>query len=770
MRSKLGNLFNLISCLPAGFDFLFLSLLLILINLPLFPRSFWYDGDTVYVFQLFYGFYTDLFFHNELARWLPFGSFGMQSDYLQLAYISPPQYLTGLIGSLLRIRDVNFLFKFAVLLQHFTLLAGMYLFCREIFKSRTAVVFACFAAIASSLWPAQINYNFRIYYLYPLVFYLVLSFYRKQKSFYLYLAGLTLIAALIGAAPQYFALYLLVFFLFFIPLGFLYPDAFRSLFKFDRKTVCCLIALIVVGAAYLYFASHMLDNIKSVVEGRSDKSYTVSLDMFLHYGTQIGAGKFLGLFYPRHPDMQHYASLYLGILPLAFILYALLRPRHPIFFIVAFLALYFSCLSLGEATPIAKITYYWFPPIRYFRYVGNLGGIIRFFFILAAGFGLDRFLQDITSAGHSAGARLRLLFCGVVLFAAFTAAEIALRHGLSFQKLWPWFSYFAILLAAAGIVLLTFKKSGSKTAGAIALLLLFADLLVYQGLSMRTWPYRFPWITPQITEVYPFKYQESRKLEEDLTPRMKEARKLVEATAARLLPEAHVFLFFDSLLPGACSQFHWARDLRMLIDTRFSAFFANAIPYPLRKLAFLSSPTGKIYSNTFGGSLPKARLTTDVLFATGPSQARELVTRLPDLGKKTVLENVSAEIRKSWTAAPHPGAKGSVHIQDYSFNQIRMEVTVENPGGAWLYYADAYQPGWRAFLNGKETLLARANLGFKALYVPPGKNVVRFNYWNDLQSLAAIILALYAILFSLTILYIVLRLIVCELKFHNTLC
>ncbi len=50
---------------------------------------------------------------------------------------------------------------------------------------------------------------------------------------------------------------------------------------------------------------------------------------------------------------------------------------------------------------------------------------------------------------------------------------------------------------------------------------------------------------------------------------------------------------------------------------------------------------------------------------------------------------------------------------------------VDNPGGdGILFYSDAYHPDWRAYVDRTRREVLRADLGFKAVVVPPGKHLV----------------------------------------------
>jgi hypothetical protein len=72
------------------------------------------------------------------------------------------------------------------------------------------------------------------------------------------------------------------------------------------------------------------------------------------------------------------------------------------------------------------------------------------------------------------------------------------------------------------------------------------------------------------------------------------------------------------------------------------------------------------------------------------------------------------------------GGPGRVDIARYDYNTLALHV--DTPAEAVLYWADGYDPHWRAWVDGREVQVHRANLAFKAIFVPPGRHAVRFEY------------------------------------------
>ncbi|MCX8010275.1 MAG: YfhO family protein, partial [Ignavibacteria bacterium] len=74
-----------------------------------------------------------------------------------------------------------------------------------------------------------------------------------------------------------------------------------------------------------------------------------------------------------------------------------------------------------------------------------------------------------------------------------------------------------------------------------------------------------------------------------------------------------------------------------------------------------------------------------------------------------------------------PTSEAYVNITHYQFENISMDVNAT--GNNLLFLGDTYYPiGWKAEIDGKETRIYRANHGFRAIVVPPGKHKIEFRY------------------------------------------
>ena len=65
-------------------------------------------------------------------------------------------------------------------------------------------------------------------------------------------------------------------------------------------------------------------------------------------------------------------------------------------------------------------------------------------------------------------------------------------------------------------------------------------------------------------------------------------------------------------------------------------------------------------------------------------------------------------------------------IVDDRLNQVRVEVSSSRPG--WLVLNDSWAPGWRAYIDGNQERVLKANYAFRAVPIPVGIHTVTFLY------------------------------------------
>jgi hypothetical protein len=80
----------------------------------------------------------------------------------------------------------------------------------------------------------------------------------------------------------------------------------------------------------------------------------------------------------------------------------------------------------------------------------------------------------------------------------------------------------------------------------------------------------------------------------------------------------------------------------------------------------------------------------------------------------------------NYVGGPLSGLQGEVEFISESNNRLHLKVRAT--GNALLTLSDTYYPGWKAFVDGKEVKIYRANYNFRAIPVEAGEHEIKFIY------------------------------------------
>ncbi len=126
-------------------------------------------------------------------------------------------------------------------------------------------------------------------------------------------------------------------------------------------------------------------------------------------------------------------------------------------------------------------------------------------------------------------------------------------------------------------------------------------------------------------------------------------------------------------------------------------------------------------------------------------EEHEWIRRTPHLSEAPVVLDDSVE-QPAAPGAPAGPASGGIKVKRFSDNRLELDVDLHGSAPAWLYYANAWHPRWKARVNGEDRPVRRANGAFLAVRVDPGANDVAFYYHDPVIAASKYFLAVYAVL------------------------
>jgi hypothetical protein len=724
-------------------DLALVLLLVIGLNLPYLAHRVVPIHDTFYNFASFHIFYSEFFFHGDLASWYPYGTYGLQSDYEQIISLSPSSYLVGLVGGLLRIPDALLLFKLAAIGDQIALVLGVYLLSRRLFATRATKLALCVAAAASSVWYAQQWWDLRIYYLLPLVLYFFVSFLESRRPEQLWFAGIAGVAWAVGFLPYVVPLWLLVLLVVaLVATAGRYRDTAALLLSASRANLLALGLFVAASSIYAYFVLHALDYTILHAPDRNPITGKVDLETFLTYGGNadlVTVANALLFGWPLQLPWGSGAdnSVYIGLLPLLGFGVAVARERSRTFLGLAAAIIFLVLLSYGGA--FTRIAYY-LPGLAYYRHVALVYGIVKVLMLVASGYGLERLWAR-------APPRFSNPVLAVVAIALFVEALAALAS-LSGPRPWQWLadggshvlvraSIYAAAVAVSQIFSICWKRA---LVVGLALDLMLFQFAVYQLRVPKLAPRDLGMLEAvQVRDPY---YQPDRR-DRPIEPALPATRIPANEQSETALELA--------TRPNEMGIYWYIYQFSNFDPCR-GEYRTDFLPIGVDRLLSLQRKTGLDLDRTLGCRVPKLELVSGVRIVDSLQEAqRSLVAEARAGGRTPVIQLAAGS-----SAPPDPVdravAAGRVEVTHFKLGELRADVQVDGPSGAWLIYADAYHPDWHASVNGQQTPVHQANLAFKAVWLPPGSSQVRFWFHHGLNHSLSYGIALIGVASALALL------------------
>ncbi|HAV43307.1 TPA: hypothetical protein DCX15_04755 [bacterium] len=461
-------------------------------------------------------------------------------------------------------------------------------------------------------------------------------------------------------------------------------------------------------------------------------------------------------------------SVYLGIIPIMLGLIAIIYARRKAVCFFAILFLCFIILSLGDYVPGYQFLYRQFPFFSLIRYPIKFYSLAVFSSSVLAGFGFSHL-----SGGVGVKRKALRLFLPMNLFLFLIWAVIY------FNKT-GWYSLIFKVFGLTGPErILTIVDQFEDIFGNFSMVLLFFALgsfVLFWG-SLREGRSIYPLIGILCIDLFYFGvglnpvipqslYQHDsgslRFIKKDkdkdifrtaLSPKTEfYCRSMREPTPVLVLKGAKEFLMPNLGLPHHLFDAYGYGSLTLNDYTKLYTYI-NTNPYEevghlvdllnvkyiiskreweltLEDLELVYDDEVKIYRNN--SVLPRTFLVPRATICT----EEELVERFTDPSfdprREVLLEEEKGKRKRRGEGRGEKGIGvenrplSTSKIVEYRPNKVVIQTSSQEP--SFLFLSDTYYPGWKAYVDGVETEVYRANYTFRAIELPAGEHLVEFVY------------------------------------------
>ncbi len=564
---------------------------------------------------------------------------------------------------------------------------------------------------------------------------LVLLFYRRavweRRRSFAALAGIVLAIAFFAGHIQAFL---------FIVIAVLMWAAYETISRWQSAPILPLGMVVITAViAFALAAPSLLPNIEMTQYTlRADFSYEQAAQFSLPPAQLIGL--FVPGFFGRAPQnvwapWPRVEVGYIGILPVVLALLAVVLRRDRLTRFLASMALCGLLLALGGYAILHGWLYQFVPGLAQLRAPARFIFLFDFAIAALAALGFDLLLHALPRASASAFNRITRVIPWIFLLVALAAGSVAFvmlalgqgQDPVLFNRLAAAanaLAFFILLLAFsfALVIARSFRFFGRRTWAGLALALIFFDLFslgAYIDITTDD-----PSLVFQHPDAVAF-----LKAEAGLA-RIDARGTGVDATWSADTGILYGLYAIDGDNPLVLADYerYWqslgsrSTPLYDLLNIRYLIGRKN-VPLDKNKftLAFDDDPAFEIHENR--GAFPRATIVHDRRSVSNHAAALAAI-KAPgfDPSRSVVLEGTGKEqrIQNSEYRA------GTAQIAAYGPNEIVL--LTSSGGDGVLVLSEVYYPGWRAWVDGGEVPVLRANYLFRAVELPAGEHRVRLLY------------------------------------------
>jgi len=168
-------------------------------------------------------------------------------------------------------------------------------------------------------------------------------------------------------------------------------------------------------------------------------------------------------------------------------------------------------------------------------------------------------------------------------------------------------------------------------------------------------------------------------------------------------------------------------SVRVLLDLLNVKYVLAAEPVDLPGFSWITDGAGtsKLYENHH--SLPRAFLVQQFqVLKSEQEYARAFIELTFDPASTILLDGAPKRFLELKKKPAVPNLKSAVRVVTYENNRIVLEV--DSPEAAFLFMSEAHYPGWKAYVDGRDEEILRADYVFRAVPVGPGSHRIEVVY------------------------------------------
>lgn len=451
-------------------------------------------------------------------------------------------------------------------------------------------------------------------------------------------------------------------------------------------------------------------------------------------------------------------SVYLGVIPLAMVAAGILLERSKYVFIFSLIAAISLIIALGKYTPLLMALYNYVPGFAVFRGLSKFVFIFAFASSMIAGYGLEKVISLAQEKSPKiqhvpsilVATAVVLISLGIVshlygygfwksIIGAYLTGEdryeplpsltddfVNGARGVVFMTILKT-SILSILLAGLLFILPRVKKLPIQSLIISVLALAVIDLWTFGSRYVVTFDPKAAYMDQKLRAFLqgdrePFRV--ATPIFHLLNMGMLEGIENIGGYDVIVLKDYSEFANFAQGLPfdepNLVIKIHGISPLLNLMNVKYYILEpAMNIGIPTFDLVF-QNDRYKVYRNN--EALPRSFVVHDAwVIKDRDATFRHMASPgFSPTSYAIIEEPIDTLIYNSTMRSPVP------RVVEHSSNKVLVEANLRQPG--LLVLGDVYYPGWKAFVDEKETKIYRANYVMRAVFLPKGRHSVEFRY------------------------------------------